>query len=96
MIKKIGVIFLILISLAIFIPFTSNLPDGLEKVVETLGTEEHNTPWNGLMKDYSIETINNPINSVFISGTIGILMVLITALFLGKTLENKDYQKITE
>jgi cobalt/nickel transport system permease protein len=92
-IKKIGVIFLILISLAILIPFTSNLPDGLEKVIETLEAEDQNTPWNGLMKDYSIETINNPINSVFISGTIGILIVLITALFLGKTLEIKIIKK---
>ncbi len=82
-----------MISLAILIPFTSNLPDGLEKVIETLEAEDQNTPWNRLMKDYSIETINNPINSVFISGTIGILMVIITALFLGKTLEIKIIKK---
>lgn len=96
MIKKICVFLLIVISMAIFIPFASNLPDGLEKVVETFGVKEQDPIWNGLMKDYSIETINNPINSTFVSGTIGILIVLIAGLFLGKTLEIKDYQNVSK
>jgi hypothetical protein len=83
-----------LVFFAIFIPFSSNLPDGLEKVVETFEVEEQNNGWNGIMGDYLINTINNPVSSTFSSGIIGIFMVLITALFLGKALETKKYDKI--
>jgi hypothetical protein len=87
--KQIGAIFAILVFLAIFFPFGSSLPDGVEKVVENLGIEEQNTYWNGLMNNYLIKAVNNPAVSSFISGTIGIFMVLIGALFLGKSLQPK-------
>jgi hypothetical protein len=89
MIKKIGIIFLILVFLAIFIPFASNLPDGLEKVIQNFGIEEEYTYWNGLWSDYLIEVVHNPMVSTFISGTIGIFMVLISASFLDKSLRPK-------
>jgi len=50
--NKTGIFFLILVFLAIFLPFASNLPDGLETVVETFGIKEQNSFWNGLMADY--------------------------------------------
>jgi len=43
MIKKIGIIFLIVVFLAIFVPFASSFPDGLEKIIETFGVEEQYT-----------------------------------------------------
>lgn len=75
-------------------PFASRLPDGLEKVVETYGVKEKNIFWNGIMKDYYIESITNPVNSTVTAGIFGFFMVLITALFLGKRLETQKYHKI--
>ena len=85
--NKTGIFFLILVFLAIFLPIASNLPDGLETVVENFGDKEQNNFWNGLMADYLIESINNPIISTFISGTIGTFTVLIAALILGRTIQ---------
>ena len=75
--------------LAIFLPFASNFPDGLETIVETFGIIEQNNFWNGLMADYLIESINNPLLSTFLSGTIGTFTVLIASLILGKTIQKK-------
>jgi len=85
--NKIGIFFLILVFLAIFLPFASNLPDGLEKVVENFGVKEQNNFWNGLMANYLIESINSPIISTFIAGTIGTFTVLVAALILGRTIQ---------
>jgi len=87
--NKTGIFFLILVFLAIFLPFASNLPDGLETVVETFGIKEQNIFWNGLMADYLIESINNPLLSTFVSGMIGTFTVLIGSLILGRTIQSK-------
>jgi hypothetical protein len=87
-----GLIVFILIIFIGTIPFASQLPDGLEKVVYTNGVQEKNSIWNGIMQDYLIESISNPINSTIISGIIGFFIVLISALILGKTLETKKYK----
>jgi hypothetical protein len=76
------------------IPFASQLPDGLEKVVETYEVNEKNSFWNGIMQDYYIESITNPINSTLTAGIFGFFIVLITALLLGKRLETQKYDKI--
>ena len=83
-----------MIFFIIIIPFASKLPDGLEKVVYSHGVEEKNNIWNGIMSDYLIESISNPINSTIISGIIGFFIVLISSLILGKTLETKKYNEI--
>ena len=79
----IKVIILTLICLAVLTPLASDFPDGLEKVAETLGIEEHDPTWKGLMPDYTLPTIDNPYISTFVAGTFGIFLVLGVAFILG-------------
>jgi cobalt/nickel transport protein len=79
----IKVIILTLICLAVLTPLASDFPDGLEKVAETLGIEEHDPAWKGLMPDYTLPTIDNPYISTFVAGTFGVFLVLGVAFILG-------------
>ena len=81
---------LILVCLAVLIPFASNCPDGLEKVVETLGIEEHTPTWTGLMPDYTLPTIDDPYVSTLLAGTFGIFLVLGVAFALGIAVTKPD------
>jgi cobalt/nickel transport protein len=74
---------LILVCFAVLVPFASNAPDGLEKVAETFGIEEHEPVWKGLMPDYTLPTIDNSYASTFLAGTFGVFLVLGVALMLG-------------
>jgi hypothetical protein len=80
---------LTLVCLAILIPLASNAPDGLEKVAETLGIEEHEPIWSGLMPDYTIPTIDNPYLSTLLAGTAGVFLVLFVTFLLGKAIVKK-------
>ena len=80
---------LIIAFLAIFTPSASKSPDGLEKVARTLGIEEHEPFWKGLMFDYSVETVGNPYLSTLLAGVSGALMVLLAAWFLGTAMVSK-------
>jgi hypothetical protein len=77
---------LILVCLAILIPFASGNPDGLEKVAENLGIEENESEAAGLMPDYTVPTIENPYLSTLVAGIVGVFLVLGAALMLGKTM----------
>ena len=79
----IKVIILTLICLAVLTPLASDFPDGLEKVAETLGIEEHDRAWKSLMPDYTIPTIDNSYISTFVAGTFGVFLVLGVAFMLG-------------
>jgi cobalt/nickel transport protein len=81
---------LILVCLAVLIPFASNCPDGLEKVAETLGIEEHTPTWTGLMPDYTLPTIDDPYVSTLLAGTFGIFLVLGVAFALGIAVTKPD------
>jgi hypothetical protein len=81
--KYFRVLILILVCLAVFIPFASNAPDGLERAAGTLGIEEHTPMWRGLMPDYTLPTIDNPYLSTLVAGTLGVFLVLAVALVLG-------------
>lgn len=74
---------LILVCLAVFIPFASNAPDGLERVAGTLGIEEYTPTWMGLMPDYTLPAIDNPYISTLLAGTFGVFLVLGIAFILG-------------
>ncbi len=74
---------LILFCLAILIPFASDFPDGLEKVAETLGVEENDQPWIGLMPDYKLPTIEIPYISTLIAGIFGVCLVFCVAFLFG-------------
>lgn len=77
---------LILVCLAVLIPFASSDPDGLEKVAETLATEENEPPSVGLMPDYSVPAVENAYSSTLAAGVIGVFLVLGATLVLGKTI----------
>ncbi len=74
---------LILVCLALLIPFASSNPDGLEKVAETLGINETKSEAAGLMPDYTVPTIENSYLSTLAAGVLGVFLVLGAALVLG-------------
>ncbi|MDH5482880.1 MAG: PDGLE domain-containing protein [Candidatus Bathyarchaeota archaeon] len=77
---------LILVCLAVLIPFASNAPDGLEKVAEALKIEDNEPIWKGLMPDYTLPTIDDPYLSTLLAGIFGTLLVLFVAFILGTAL----------
>jgi len=83
---------IILFCLAILIPFASEAPDGLERVVEALGIEEHEPTWKGLMPDYTLPTIDNPYISTILAGTFGVLLVLGVAFVVGMAITKPNKQ----
>jgi len=67
-------IILIIVGLVVLIPFASTFPDGLEKVVESLGVEEPDSMWSGIMPDYTFPFTTNPYLTKLISGLIGLFL----------------------
>jgi len=74
---------LIVSGLIVFTFFASTYPDGLEKVVESLGIEEPEAIWEGLMPNYTVSFTDNPYLSTLISGVIGVFLVLSVAWGVG-------------
>ena len=87
--KQFTVVGLILVFLAVFIPFASSYPDGLETVVNAIGIQTEKSFWNGLMKDYSIEAIGNPYISTFTAAAFGTMIVLLASFLLGTSISTK-------
>ena len=81
---------IIAIFLAILIPFASNNPDGLEKVVVTYSVHEHQSIWNGIMADYSFFSIGNQYISTLLAGIFGVVAVLVAGLVLSKVMTSND------
>ena len=84
--KHLGAVALLVVFLAVFIPFASSSPDGLEKVAQSLGVNEHDPLWRGFMFDYSVEVLENPYVSTLIAGIFGTLMVLAASFIFGKVI----------
>lgn len=80
---------LIIICLALLIPFASSDPDGLEKVAEDLGVEQTDSNSGALMPEYNVPIVKNDYGSTLIAGIIGLFIVLGAGLVLGKTLTKK-------
>jgi len=83
-------IVLIIIGLAVLIPFASTYPDGLEKVAESLGIEEPEPMWSGLMPDYTFLFTENSYMTRLISGLIGLFLVFSVAWGVGWALARKN------
>ena len=81
---------LVLVSLAVLLPFASNSPDGLEKATGTFGVQQQTPIWQGLMPDYSVAALGNSYVSTLLAGIFGTLMVLLTTLLLGKVMAPKN------
>ena len=69
--------------LAVFIPLASSSPDGLQKVTSSLGIEDPEPAWQGLMSDYSVSALGDTYISTLAAGILGTLLVLVTSLVLG-------------
>lgn len=80
------VLILILVCLAVLIPFASSDPDGLEKVAETLGVEETESTSAGIMPDYTVPVVENEYGSTLIAGVVGVFLVLGATFVLGKSM----------
>ena len=81
---------MIAIFLGVLIPFASNNPDGLEKVVVTYGAQEHQSIWKGIMADYSFFSIGNQYLSTLLAGIFGIVAILVAGLVLSKVMTSND------
>ena len=79
----------ILVGLALLIPFASKYPDGLEKVAETLLVEEPYPMWQGLLPDYTFPIIEDSYFTTLISRIIGFFLVLGVAWVLGVVITRK-------
>ncbi|MEM2419952.1 MAG: PDGLE domain-containing protein [Candidatus Bathyarchaeia archaeon] len=75
---------IMLIGFAVLLPFASPYPDGLEKVAETLGVEENEPLWRGLMPDYTMPAVGDSYLSTLAAGFIGTFLVLVLSFVLGK------------
>ena len=84
--KYLVAIGLLVVFLAVFIPFASSSPDGLEKVAQSLGVKELEPLWKGFMSDYSVEVFENPYVSTLLAGVFGTLMVLAASFVFGKVI----------
>ena len=82
---------IVIVCMAILIPFASSDPDGLERVAEDLGVEETESQSRGLMPDYTVPTVKNDYGSTLIAGVIGVFLVLGAGLVLGKTLTKYEH-----
>jgi len=87
--KLFVMVVLLVVFLAIFIPFASSNPDGLEKVAESLGISEKEPAWRGLMSDYSVGALNDPYVSRLAAGVLGVILVLGASLALGSVIAKR-------
>ena len=69
-----------------------HIPDGLEKVAESLGIEEHTHTWMGIMPDYALPTIEDPYISTLLAGTLRVFFVLGVAFMLGMAITKPNKQ----
>lgn len=83
-------VILIILGLAVLIPFASTNPDGLEKVAESLGLEESESIWSGLMPDYTFPFTENSYMTKLISGLIGLFLVFSVAWGVGWVISGKN------
>ena len=88
--KYVLAIVLLVVFLAVFIPFASSNPDGLEKVAESFGVGESEPLWKGLMADYSVEALEGTYFSTLAAGVVGVLLVLAASLALGFAIAKRD------
>jgi len=86
-------IILIIVGLAILIPFASTFPDGFERVVGSLGLDEPEPFWSGPMPDYTLPLSTNPYMTKLISGLIGLFLAFGIAWSVGWAIARKQTVK---
>ncbi len=93
--KYLGITVLLFVFLAVFIPFASSSPDGLEKTTASLGVGKPQSLLQGLMSDYKVNALGENYLSTLAAGVLGTVFVLVAALVLG-TVITKRSQRRTE
>ena len=87
--KYLAAFALLLFLLAVFTPFASSSPDGIESVAKTFGIQTQQPVWDGIMPNYSVGPVANPYTSTLLAGASGILLVLFAAFLLGTAITRK-------
>jgi ABC-type Fe3+ transport system permease subunit len=71
-------------------PLASPDPDGLERVAEDAGFIERATNfWGGLLSGYAIPGIEDPAVSTIVSGLLGVAIVVVLAVVLGRVVARR-------
>jgi uncharacterized membrane protein YidH (DUF202 family) len=86
---------MVVVFLAVFIPFASSSPDGLQRVATSLGIEKTEPAWHGLMGNYSVNALGDTYVSTLAAGVLGTLMVLVASFVLGAAITRRN-QTATE
>jgi hypothetical protein len=81
---------MLIVFLAVFIPFASSSPDGLQKVATSLGIEEPEPIWRGSMSDYSVNILGDSYVSTLAADVFGTMLVLAAALILGTVITRRS------
>jgi len=67
-------------------PFASSLPDGLESVMQREHLPEAETAQPSPLPDYQAPGVHNERASVFIATAVGVLVVVLLTLIIGRVL----------
>jgi hypothetical protein len=86
--KPILVVALLIVALAVLLPFASKTLDGLQTLAEESYSQQP-TSWNGLMANYSA-ALADPYLSSLVAGLFGVGVVLIAGFALGKVAQRKN------
>ena len=86
--KTIVVLAVILVGLAVLLPLASSNPDAMDAVTDNLSSGQQTSIWQGIMPDYST-SVGNGYTSTLIAGIIGVIIVVLASLVVGKTLAPK-------
>lgn len=74
----------------VFAPLASSDPDGLERVAEDQGfIDRASNFFSGILSGYAIPGISDPAVSTIVSGLIGVTIVLVVMLVLGRVLARR-------
>lgn len=83
----VGIAALVVVVLA---PLASSDPDGLERVAEDQGfIDRASNFFSGILSGYAIPGISDPAVSTIVSGLIGVAVVLVVMLVLGRVLARR-------
>ncbi len=88
--KALVALAVVLVGLAVLLPFASSSPDALEKVTATFGAQSQTLVWQGLMPNYTVALLGNGYVSTLLAAVFGIMVVLGATLLLGKVVFSKS------
>ena len=86
--KTIVALAIIFVGLAVLLPFASSNPDAMDAVTGNFSVQGQTSIWQGIMPDYSA-SVGNGYTSTLIAGFIGVIIVVLAGLVVGKVLAPK-------